>query len=256
VLQNLLTYLELKVEERTRELSEANQSLQEVNEELESFSYSVSHDLRAPLRAIDGFSRMLLKDYAGKLDDDGRRKLNVIRNNTQTMGRLIDDLLSFSRLGRKEITRTILDMEGLVQTVWRELTVLNRDRNLKLILKDLPKGTGDQSLLGQVLFNLLSNAVKFSKSRETAVVEVGSFREGEKDIYYVKDNGVGFDMQYYNKLFGVFQRLHSAEEFEGTGVGLAIVERIIHRHGGKVWAEGEPGRGATFYFTLRDGVKN
>lgn len=249
-LQKLLADLDWRVKERTRELSEANQSLQAVNRELESFSYSVSHDLRAPLRAIDGFSRMLLKDYADKLDDDGRRKLNVVRSNTQTMGQLIDDLLSFSRLGRKEMTKTSLDMEALVRDVWKDLTAVGLERQPTLVLNGLPSGIGDRTLIRQVILNLLSNAIKFSRSREDASIEVGAVRLADELAYFIKDNGVGFDMQYRGKLFGVFQRLHSQEEFEGTGVGLAIVERIIHRHGGKVWAEGKVDEGATFYFTL------
>ena len=249
-LQKLLAELELRVTERTKEISEANQSLQAANKELESFSYSVSHDLRTPLRAIDGFSRMLLKDYADKLDEEGRRKLNVIRSNTQTMSQLIDDLLAFSRVGRREIVSARLDMEGLVRAAWKELSLLNPERRPKLALDKLPRSIGDQALIKQVIVNLLSNAIKFSRSRESALVEVGAYPEGARNVYFVRDNGAGFDMDYYNKLFGVFQRLHSTDEFEGTGVGLAIVDRIIRRHGGNVWAEGKVGEGATFYFTL------
>ncbi len=249
-LQNLLAELELRVEERTKELSEANQSLQVANRELDSFSYSVAHDLRAPLRAIDGFSMMVLKDYADKLDDEGRRKLNVIRSNTQQMGRLIDDLLTFSRLGRKEMANASLDMEAIVRSVWRELSHVNPGRRIQFSVQRLPHGMGDQTLVKEVVLNLLSNAIKFTKYRKNAIVEVGACPEKETNVYFVKDNGAGFDMQYYDKLFGVFQRLHSADEFEGTGVGLAIVERIIGRHGGRVWAEGKEGEGATFYFTL------
>lgn len=249
-LQNLLANLESRVEKRTRELSEANQSLQAANKELDSFTYSVAHDLRAPLRAIDGFSLMVLKDYADTLDEDGRRKLKVIRSNTQQMGRLIDDLLTFSRVGRKEMANVRLDMEAIVRSAWRELTQLTPERRLELSVRRLPSGMGDQALIKAVVTNLLSNAIKFTKYRENAIVEVGAYFEKGTEIYYIKDNGVGFNMQYYDKLFGVFQRLHSAEEFEGTGVGLAIVERIINRHGGRVWAEGKEGEGAAFYFTL------
>jgi PAS domain S-box-containing protein len=248
--QNLLAELEVRVEERTKELSDANQLLEAVNKELESFSYSVSHDLRAPLRAIDGFSMMVLKEYAGKLDEEGRRKLNVIRSNTRQMGQLIDDLLAFSRLGRKEMVTTPLDMEALVRSSWKELTLVNPERYLQFSVQRLPPAIGDPTLIKEVVANLLSNAIKFSKYREKAIVEVGAYPEEETNVYFVKDNGVGFDMQYYDKLFGVFQRLHSADEFEGTGVGLAIVERIIHRHGGRVWGKGKEGEGATFYFTL------
>lgn len=251
-LQKLLSDLDFRVKERTRELSEANQSLQAVNRELESFSYSVSHDLRAPLRAIDGFSRMVLKDYGDKLDDDGRRKLNVVRSNTQTMGKLIDDLLAFSRLGRKEMVQSSLDMETLVRDTWAELSAANPECHPRLVLNRLPPGTGDKTLIKQVILNLLSNAVKFAKPGQDACVEAGARREAGRTVYFIKDEGVGFDMQYSGKLFGVFQRLHSQEDFEGTGVGLAIVERIIHRHGGRVWAEGKVDGGAIFYFTLME----
>lgn len=244
---------QVALQEKTTALSEANQALQAVNRELEGFSYSVSHDLRAPLRAIDGFSRMLLKDCADKLDDDGKRKLGIIRVNTQTMGRLIDDLLTFSRLGRKDMVRSRLDMEALVQSAWAELAVINAERRINLIIKRLPEGFGDPTLIKQVILNLLSNAIKFTKSRDRAAVEAGTLSQGGEDVYYIKDNGAGFDMAYYDKLFGVFQRLHGSEEFEGNGVGLAIVERIILRHGGKIWAEGKVDKGATFYFTIPGG---
>ena len=271
-LQKLLIDLELRVDERTKELSRVNLSLQgeieerertesdlmertaeleAANRELESFSYSVSHDLRTPLRAIDGFARMLLANSNDKLDEEAKRRLDVIIANTETMDRLIEDLLAFSRLGRQEMVRTGLDMGGLVRSAWNELTAANQDHGLRLELKELPGNTGDPRLIKQVMLNLLSNAVKFSKPTGTSVIEVGSFQEGEESVYFVKDNGVGFDMESYGRLFGVFQRLHGSEQFEGNGVGLAIVERIIRRHGGRVWAEGEVGRGATFYFTLK-----
>ena len=275
-LQKLLIDLELRVDERTRELSKANLALRQeidererterdlmertgeletVNKELESFSYSVSHDLRTPLRAIGGFSRMLLKDSGDKLDAEAKRRLDTILANTETMDRLIEDLLTFSRLGRQEMVRTSLDMEGLVQSAWNELVAAHQDHGLKLELNKLPGSTGDPRLIKQVMLNLLSNAVKFSKpTGGCPIVAVGSFEEREDTVYFVKDNGVGFDMGNYGRLFGVFQRLHSSEEFEGNGVGLAIVERIIRRHGGRVWAEGKVGRGATFYFTLKGGV--
>ena len=166
------------------------------------------------------------------------------------MGQLIDDLLGFSRLTRKEIFNGSLDMETMIRSAWSEIRSEYPDRNVKLVLHDLPRGVGDQALIRQVLLNLLSNAMKFSRSREQAMIEVGAHREEKRNVYFIRDNGVGFDMRYHDKLFGVFQRLHRAEEFEGTGVGLAIVERIIHRHGGTVWAEGNVDNGATFYFTL------
>lgn len=257
--------LESKVEERTRELSQAAEEIKKLNEslekrvierteqleaankELEAFSYSVSHDLRAPLRAIDGFSRIFIEDYADKLDDEGRRVLDVIRNNAQNMGQLIDDLLAFSRLGRKQIEPTIIDMQELARDVSGALESSSKSQ---INIEQLPTANGDRALLRQVFVNLISNAVKYSGTKENAPVEVGGRIENGENIYYVQDNGVGFDMKYAGKLFGVFQRLHSAEEFEGTGVGLAIVQRIVHRHGGRVWAESEVNKGATFYFAL------
>jgi len=238
-------HLEDLVKERTEKLEAANK-------ELDSFSYSISHDLRAPLRAIDGFARMILKKQGDKFDQDTLDKFNVIRNNIQMMGQLIEDLLAFSRLGRKEINISILDMDGLVGDVWAELQVINPDRNITLKMDSIPPCQGDRTLIKQVLTNLLSNAIKFTKNREKAVVEVNGYEQGGENVYSVKDNGVGFDMAYYDKLFGVFQRLHSAEEFDGTGVGLAIVQRIIHRHGGRVWAEAEVDKGACIYFTLQN----
>jgi two-component system sensor kinase len=236
--------LERRVEERTAKL-------EEINRELESFSYSVSHDLRAPLRAIDGYARMILKKQGDKFDEDTLSKFNVIRSSAHMMGQLIDDLLTFSRLGRKEISMSKLDMHALINDVWKELRIINPDRNMFLTLQGLPSGYGDRSLVKQVYSNLLGNAVKFTKYREAAYIEAGGYTDGNEGVYYIKDNGVGFDMTYYDKLFGVFQRLHSTDDFEGTGVGLATVQRIIRRHGGRVWAEGGTDRGATFYFTLR-----
>jgi signal transduction histidine kinase len=235
--------LEQRVLQRTAQLEAANK-------ELEAFSYSVSHDLRAPLRAIDGFSKIVMEDYYDKLDEEGKRQLNVIRDNTQKMGQLIDDLLSLSRLGRQEMNFAEIRMDELAKGVFDELKASDVQRNLQFDIKALPHAHGDSSLIHQVFANLLSNAIKFTKPREGAAIEVGGWSEGEESIYYVKDNGVGFDMKYKNKLFGVFQRLHSENEFEGIGVGLAIVHRIIQRHGGRLWAEGEVNKGATFYFTL------
>jgi PAS domain S-box-containing protein len=235
--------LEQRVKKRTSQLEAANQ-------ELESFSYSVSHDLRAPLRAIDGFSRILLKDYADRLDAEGQRLLNIIRANTQNMGQLIDDLLAFSRLGRREVKLADVDMENLVRNLARELQGTLGDRTVHWDIKPLPGARADLALIRQVWVNLLGNALKFTRPREAAIIEVGCRREADEDFYYIKDNGVGFDMQYAAKLFGVFQRLHRYEEFEGTGVGLALVERIIQHHGGHVWAEGQVNAGATFSFSL------
>jgi PAS domain S-box-containing protein len=227
-------------------------SLEASNKDLESFSYSVSHDLRSPLRAIDGFSRILGEDYAGKLDDEGRRLLNVIRDSSQNMGRLIDELLEFSRLGRKPLSIGEIDMKHLVEEVLIELQSAG-ERPPRLVLGALPPARGDATLLRQAWSNLLDNAIKFSGNRERPVIEVSGHENGAECVYCVKDNGVGFDMQYYDKLFGVFQRLHSEVEFRGTGVGLAIVQRIVTRHGGRVWAEGKVNEGATFYFALPKG---
>jgi len=228
--------LERLVEERTKEL--------------ESFSYSVSHDLRAPLRAIDGFSRVLMDEQEKNLDEEGKRLLHVIRKNTQIMAQLIDDLLSFSRLGRKSMSLSQINMENLLSKVFSELRQLISEREVELKVKSLPDSTGDYAMLHQVFSNLLSNAIKFTEPQKRAIIEVGARAEENENIYSVRDNGVGFDMKYKDKLFEVFQRLHSIEDFEGTGVGLAIVKRIIDKHGGQVWAEGEVNRGATFYFTL------
>ncbi len=230
---------------------QASQELEESNKELEAFSYSVSHDLRAPLRAIDSFAKIFEEQYAGQLDKEGKRLLSVIQNNAQQMGKLIDDLLSFSRLGRHDLRLQDVEMASLVKAVFQELKGTAPGREIKFTVQDLPAARVDASLFKQVWINLLSNAIKFTKGRKVAVIEVGSERKGAQTIYFVKDNGVGFDMQYVNKLFGVFQRLHDKGEFEGSGVGLAIVHRIITRHGGRVWAEGKPDEGAIFYFTLQ-----
>ncbi len=242
--------IEEALADQAAKLQERTTQLEDINTELESFSYSVSHDLRAPLRAIDGYARMILKRQGDNFNEDTKEKFNVIRRSSQMMGKMIDDLLSFSRLGRMEISMTILDMEGLINDVWKEIQIINPDRKLVLKVNNIQRGRGDRSLIRQVYSNLLSNAVKYTKLSKEAGIETGSYKQGCEDIYYVKDNGIGFNMDYYDKLFGVFQRLHAADEYEGTGVGLAIVQRIIHRHGGRVWAQSEEGNGATFYFTL------
>lgn len=235
--------LEERVIERTAQLHAANK-------ELEAFSYSVSHDLRAPLRAINGYTRILVEDYAGLLDDEGKRVCGVILTETQRMGKLIDDLLSFSRFSRKPIQPALVDMKALAYSVFGELTREPERQRIDFRIAKLPLAQGDPALLHQVWINLISNAIKFSSKVEQAVIEVGTKKSEQDLIYYVQDNGAGFNIQYVDKLFGVFQRLHSDDEFEGTGVGLAIVQRIVQRHGGRVWAEGEVGRGATFYFSL------
>ena len=238
--------LEIRVRERTSALEAANK-------ELESFSYSVSHDLRAPLRAIDGFSRIVLEDYATKLDAEGRRLLGVIRDNSRKMGQLIDDLLEYSRLGRKPLSNAGIDMQRLVEEVLGELPA-SGGVSPKLEVGALPPARGDATLLKRVWTNLLANAVKFSSKREQPVIEVSGHDNGTENVYCVKDNGAGFDMRYCDKLFNVFQRLHREEEFEGTGVGLAIVQRIVSRLGGRVWAEGKVDEGAAFYFSLPKGT--
>ncbi|MCB9419492.1 MAG: PAS domain-containing protein [Ardenticatenaceae bacterium] len=235
--------LEKRVLERTAQLEAANK-------ELEAFSYSVSHDLRAPLRAVDGYTRMLVEDYEQVLGSDGQRMCTVIRNETQRMGQLIDDLLAFSRLGRAEMHVATIDMTTLVEAIFQEITTPEEQVRIDFRLDSLPAAPGDPSLIHQVWVNLLSNAVKFSAKRPLSIIEVGAKQEEREAIYFVRDNGAGFDMQYADKLFDVFQRLHSEREFPGTGAGLAIVQRIIHRHGGRIWAESEPDQGATFTFTL------
>ena len=223
--------------------------LEAANRELESFSYSVSHDLRAPLRAVDGFASMLEEKHAAALDVEGRRLLGVIRAGTNKMGRLIDDLLAFSRLGRKPLASSEIDMKRLVEEALKELQ-LDPERPARIALGALPPAYGDAALVKQVWINLLSNAVKFTSKRERPFIEVSGANSGTEHIYCVKDNGAGFDMRYYGKLFGVFQRLHSAQEFPGTGAGLAIVQRLVAKHGGRVWAEGKVNEGAAFYFSL------
>jgi signal transduction histidine kinase len=220
------------------------------NKEMEAFSYSVSHDLRAPLRAIDGFTQILVEDYGEKLDDEGKRITGIIRASTKQMGTLIDDLLAFSRLGRQEIKKVPIDMGILATKVYQEIKQASPDRNIEFIMGVLPNVDGDTDMIRQVWVNLFTNAVKFTGKKEKAKIEVGSTSAGDMVTYYMKDNGAGFDMQYVGKLFGVFQRLHSVEEFDGNGIGLSNVKRIIERHGGKVWAEGKVDEGATFYFTL------
>jgi PAS domain S-box-containing protein len=226
------------------------QALRETNAELESFSYSVSHDLRAPLRAIHGFARILVDDHRGQMDAEAQRLLGVIDDNTRRMGQLIDDLLAFSRLGRTEMEKARVDMGELFRAIAQEVRRGEEGRALEIAIGSLPPARGDRDLLRHVVTNLLQNAVKFTRGRAAARVDVGTRADGGETVYFVKDNGAGFDQRYAGKLFGVFQRLHRLDEFEGTGVGLAIVQRIIHRHGGRVWAEGKVGEGAAFYFTL------
>lgn len=235
--------LEAMVAERTRELEAANK-------ELESFSYSVSHDLRAPLRSIHGYMNIFAEEYRSKLDDEASRLINIIQHNAQRMGQLIDDLLSFSRLGRKELMKGTISMEDMVDNIWEELRKEQDGRDIDFTRASLPSAFADSVTIRHVWTNLLSNAVKYTGRKPQAIIEVGGRVEGNRVVYFVRDNGSGFDMRYYEKLFGVFQRLHSQEEFEGTGVGLAICQRILHRHGGTIWADARPDDGATFYFAL------
>jgi len=244
-IRSLNTDLERRVTERTMQLESANK-------ELEAFSYSVSHDLRAPLRGMAGFARILMEDYAEQLPDDAVRSLKRIQDNAQKMGTLIDDLLAFSRLSRQALTKQPITPGDLVRQVLEELRGDQDGRQLDLVIHDMPQFQGDPALFKQVYVNLLANALKFTRKRTPGRIEVGCQKIDGEDVYFVKDNGVGFDMRYANKLFGVFQRLHDAKEYEGTGVGLAIVQRVILRHGGRLWADAEIEKGASFYFTVVD----
>jgi PAS domain S-box-containing protein len=236
--------LERRVIDRTAQLEYANK-------ELEAFSYSVSHDLRAPLRAIDGFSRILQEKFSDSLDEGDMHLIDMVRFNASRMGQLIDDMLQFSRTGRSEMTLSEIDMEKMVRELFEELRSTVADvGKFQFEIGHIPPARGDRAMMRQMFVNLISNAIKFSRTNESPTIKVGSSIKRDETIYYVKDNGVGFDMQYAAKLFGVFQRLHSVTEFEGTGIGLAIVQRIVNRHGGRVWAEGKVDAGATFYFSL------
>jgi signal transduction histidine kinase len=235
--------LEQRVIERTAQLDAAKK-------EMEAFSYSVSHDLRAPLRAINGFSQIVLEEYSDKFDDEGKRFMNLIRSNIQKMEELINALLALSRIGRKEIEYSEVDMDKMAEEVFEEIKNITPERKVQLDISPLPLAHCDKGMIHQVFSNLLSNAIKYTRLREAAIIKVGGYTEDSENVYYVKDNGAGFDMHCADKLFGVFQRLHSEDEFEGIGIGLTIVQRIIKRHGGKIWAEGKVNEGATFYFTL------
>lgn len=225
------------------------EQLLSVNNELEAFTYSVSHDLRAPLRAVNGYAEMLNEDFGSKLDEEGKRIIDNISYNATKMGTLIDELLAFSRLGRKEVNRKFIDMNELAEGVLSEVNKAHPNL-AKINIKKLHPVKADYGLLHQVMYNLISNAIKYSSKKQLSVIDISSEDNGDEIVYSVKDNGAGFDMKYSDKLFGVFQRLHSQEEFEGTGVGLAIVQRVIAKHNGRVWAEGKVNNGATFNFSL------
>jgi PAS domain S-box len=243
--------LEIKVQERTAELGKMNADLQSLNKELEAFAYSVSHDLRAPVRHIAGFTELLQKHSDPVLDDKSRHHIGMILDAANRMGTLVDDLLAFSRIGRAETQKTTIHLQQLVKGVVSEIEPDTQGRNIVWHIGSLPICYGDPSMLRLVVANLISNAVKFTRTRERPEIEIDSLNHKPDElVVFVKDNGVGFDMKYKNKLFGVFQRLHSQEAFEGTGIGLATVQRIIHRHGGRVWAEGSLENGATFYVAL------
>jgi len=241
---------EEKIAELNKDLEQNIDQLELANKELESFSYSISHDLRAPLRSIQGYARILQEDYFDKIDEDGKKSLDRIINSAKKMGQLIDDLLNFSRIGRKELNKASVDMNDLVQTILTEQGEHLNGRSISFTVSPLNFSMADRNLIKQVWENFISNAIKYTSSKESAVIEIGCYPQDSKIVYFIKDNGAGFDMKYADKLFGVFQRLHKDKEFEGTGVGLAIIQRIVAKHGGQVWAQGEVGKGASFYFSL------
>jgi len=244
-------YREMHIQELNQELTKRSTDLLATNKELEAFAYSISHDLRAPLRHMVGFTELLQKNSSSLLDEKGRRYMMMILESAKRMGTLIDDLLAFSRIGRAETRETMVSLDQLVKEVQNEVSSDTEGRNVRWKIEPLPDLNGDRSMLKLVLVNLISNAVKFTRTRPQPQIEIGCTEKRNGGVVvFVRDNGVGFDMKYVNKLFGVFQRLHRAEEFEGTGIGLATVQRIIHRHGGQVWAEGQVGSGATFYLSL------
>lgn len=244
-----IAHLDARLHAMESTLTTNRHDLESLNSELEAFSYSVSHDLRAPLRAVNGYARMLGEDYSEALDAEGKRYVATIRGEAERMGRLIDDLLTFSRLGRNALQLATIDISGLVRDALAQISAAD-DPRVRIELDSPPPALADRAMLRQVFVNLLSNAIKFSSKKAEALVEIGGSRGATENTYWVRDHGAGFDMRFAEKLFGVFQRLHAATEFEGTGVGLAIAQRVISRHGGRIWAESEEGSGASFFFTL------
>jgi light-regulated signal transduction histidine kinase (bacteriophytochrome) len=243
-----------ELETKVNEVTERTRQLEAANDELGAFSYSVSHDLRAPLRAVNGYTSILLEEFSSGLSEEGLGFLKRIKENGDHMGHLIDDLLAFSRLGRQALRVQRVHTRDVVDRALAQLAPAIDGRQVDLAIGDLPDCDSDPALLEQVYVNLLSNAFKYSRKRENARIEVGATQnDGDGTVFFVKDNGVGFDMEYADKLFRVFQRLHRNQDFEGTGVGLAIVQRVVNRHGGRVWAEGKVHQGAAFYFTLSSG---
>ncbi len=247
-------HLEETVRERTAELERVNKVLKASYKDMESFSYAASHDLRTPLIVISGFVRRMLRDYSDKLDPKGLEILNIVKDSSKRMEQLISDLLAFSRVTTKEIQLVEIDMGALVDKVFDDLRPTIERRDVRLIRKPLPVGYGDASMIRQVLVNLLSNAIKYTEPKEGGIIEVGGSVKGNENIYYVKDNGIGFDMQHAGKLFGLFQRLDNTHKIEGTGIGLVIIKRTLEKHGGRIWAEGKLKEGATFYFTLHNNL--
>jgi light-regulated signal transduction histidine kinase (bacteriophytochrome) len=237
-----------------RDVRRAREAAEAANRELEAFNYSVAHDLRSPLRGIDGFASVLLDDYGEALDEVGQRHLRRVRDAAQQMGQLIDGLLGLSRLTRVDLREQHVDLSTLARAITERLAESQPDRAVEIVIHDGLVASGDGALLGAVLDNLLNNAWKFTRKTPNARIELGAVEEAGRTVYFVRDNGAGFDMAYVSKLFGTFQRLHAHSDFEGTGIGLATVQRIVHRHGGRIWADGKVGQGACFRFTLNDGV--